>query len=361
MIVDAEGDLLAAEADALVNTVNCVGVMGKGIALQFKRRYPDMFDDYRRACKQGLVSIGKMHVFQTHQLDGPEYIINFPTKRHWRSPSKLSYIDEGLRDLIDVAEQLAITRIAVPPLGAGNGGLDWSEVRPLLVAAFSRHPEIEVLLYAPTEKIRKLDATRGLKMTWGVALALNLIRNYAERRSALEPWETSTGASHLEVQKLLYFAEHFDPVLNLSFVPARYGPYSERVRHLLQDIEGAYTSGFGDGTSRTLDGNPIELTDTGAAELKALLGTSAGARVVELTDRVLQAIEGFEGAYGLELLASTHWVAARQAAEDELDAAVAVREWTDRKGRIYSDDRVAIAFKHLQSHGMTGPSSLESH
>lgn len=149
LITYGEGNLLQADTDALVNTVNCVGVMGKGIALQFKRRYPDMFAAYQKACKNGEITIGKMFVFETGQLDGPKCVINFPTKKHWRSPSQLSYIDAGLTDLISVIHDLDITSIAMPALGAGNGGLDWRDVEPRLVKALADLPDVRAVLYAP--------------------------------------------------------------------------------------------------------------------------------------------------------------------------------------------------------------------
>ncbi|AMC61821.1 hypothetical protein RN09_0073 [Mycobacterium tuberculosis variant africanum] len=147
MITYGSGDLLRADTEALVNTVNCVGVMGKGIALQFKRRYPEMFTAYEKACKRGEVTIGKMFVVDTGQLDGPKHIINFPTKKHWRAPSKLAYIDAGLIDLIRVIRELNIASVAVPPLGVGNGGLDWEDVEQRLVSAFQQLPDVDAVIY----------------------------------------------------------------------------------------------------------------------------------------------------------------------------------------------------------------------
>ena len=132
MIREMHGNLLADDAVALVNTVNTVGAMGKGIALQFKRAYPDMFRAYERAAKAGELQPGNVHVWETGALDGPRYILNFPTKRHWRAPSRLEDIEAGLADLVRVVDELAIRSIALPPLGCGNGGLDWSVVAPLI-------------------------------------------------------------------------------------------------------------------------------------------------------------------------------------------------------------------------------------
>ena len=171
MITYATGDLLQADAEALVNTVNCVGVMGKGIALQFKRRFPDNFHAYEKACTRGEVAIGTMFVTETGHLDGPRYVINFPTKEHWRRPSRLSYIDAGLRDLVRVLRDANIRSVAVPPLGTGNGGLDWVEVEPRLIGALQGLPDVHATIYPPAAgtiasslERRPRGATRQLAM-----------------------------------------------------------------------------------------------------------------------------------------------------------------------------------------------------
>ncbi|MEU9808558.1 macro domain-containing protein [Mycobacterium sp. NPDC050853] len=348
MITYGDGDLLKADTQALVNTVNCVGVMGKGIALQFKRRYPDTFTAYEKACKRGEVTIGSMFLTRTGQLEGPEYVINFPTKKHWRAPSQLSYIEEGLTDLIRVIREHNITSIAVPPLGAGNGGLDWSDVEPRLIAAFNALPDVHVVLYPPADGIRLLAPPQNIRMTWGRAMLLEALRRYLSQRRATEPWEDPAGVSHLEIQKLMYFADAIEPRLALAFKPHRYGPYSEKVRHLLLNMEGAYTQGLGDATARALSYDPISITDNGIQELNTFLESDPNAaRVTTAIDAVVKTLDGFEGPYGVELLASTHWVATQQEARDPETAATAVRSWTQRKGRIYTDERVAVALERI--------------
>ncbi|AHC23835.1 MULTISPECIES: type II toxin-antitoxin system antitoxin DNA ADP-ribosyl glycohydrolase DarG [Mycobacteriaceae] len=348
MITYGHGDLLQADTDAIVNTVNCVGVMGKGIALQFKRRYPDMYRAYEKACKKGEVRIGSMFVVDTNQLEAPHYIVNFPTKQHWRSPSQLTFIEAGLKDLVRVIRKFGITSIAVPPLGAGNGGLDWRDVEPLLVEAFSELPDVTFVLYAPAGGTRQIAPPARIRMTWGRAMLLHGMRRYIERRRASEPWEDQSGVSHLEIQKLMYFADALEPSLALAFEPGRYGPYSEKVRHQLSSIEGAYTVGFGDGTAKALDHEPISLTDRGIRALDEYLTSGAEAETVTKTiDAVLDIINGFEGPYGVELLASTHWVATQEGATEHVAAASAVRSWTKRKGRIYTDDRVGVALDRV--------------
>lgn len=347
MITRGDGDLLSADVNALVNTVNCVGVMGKGIALQFKRRYPDMFKVYEKSCKKNEVKIGEMFVVPTGELEGPEFIINFPTKTHWRAGSKLEYIREGLVDLVRVVRDLNIKSIAIPPLGAGNGGLDWNDVEPLIAQAFASVPDVQAVVYPPNAAPRSLAAPSKMGITWGRAVMLELLRRYVDRRQSLEPWEDAAGASHLEIQKLMYFANYFEPKLKLDFSPGRYGPYSEIVRHLLQDMEGAFVSGFGDGTSKVLDNDPISLTESGRTHLDEYLGTRPDERESHLVNEVMRSIHGFEGPYGVELLASTHWVANEQGAREYESAAIAVRTWTKRKGRIYSNERVSAALEIL--------------
>ena len=147
-ITRGTGSLLAQDVDALVNTVNTQGVMGKGIALQFKRAWPAMFKEYAAACKRGEVTPGRMHVWPTGSLAGPRYIINFPTKRQWREPSRLDDIEAGLAALTEVVRDLGITSIAVPPLGCGNGGLSWADVEPRIVQSMEPLAgEVEVPLF----------------------------------------------------------------------------------------------------------------------------------------------------------------------------------------------------------------------
>src|SRR3712207_6404888 len=149
MIEPGAGSLLDADAEALVNTVNCVGIMGKGVALLVKQAYPENFARYQEACAAGEVKPGRMLVVSTGRLDNPCYIINFPTKRHWKAKSRLEYIREGLPALIAEVERLGVRSIAVPALGCGNGGLNWDDVRPLIEAAFAAVPNVRVVLFDP--------------------------------------------------------------------------------------------------------------------------------------------------------------------------------------------------------------------
>lgn len=349
MITHVEGDLLAADVDALVNTVNCVGIMGKGIALQFKRRYPGVFTAYAQACKRHEVTIGKMFVVPTDQIMGPRLVINFPTKKHWRSPSQIDYIEQGLIHLRQVIRQYGIASIAIPPLGSGSGGLDWSEVKPMIIRALEDMADVDIRLYEPTQAKRPVVGATNVHLTWGRALLLDLLECYVARRAVVEPWEDRHGASHLEIQKLMYFANELEPRLQLSFTPGRYGPYSERVRHLIQEMEGTFLRGHGDGSASVMSLDPIAPTDRAREQLAGYRETESNAKEQQVVNQVISRIEGFEGPYGLELLASTHWVVCHENAID--DAPDKVRGWTRRKGKIFTDSHVKAAVKHLKDVG----------
>jgi O-acetyl-ADP-ribose deacetylase (regulator of RNase III) len=151
MIEAGSGNLLDARVEALVNTVNTIGVMGKGIALQFKRRFPENFRDYAAACSRGEVVIGRMLVTEMHGALGPRYLINFPTKKHWHDRSQLEYVRSGLTALVREIRARDIRSIAVPPLGCGNGGLAWADVRPILEHSMTELPEVRFVVFGPSE------------------------------------------------------------------------------------------------------------------------------------------------------------------------------------------------------------------
>lgn len=348
MISDAKGNLLAADVEALVNTVNCVGVMGKGIALQFKRRYPANFTSYAAACKREEVELGRMFVVPTNAIEGPKWIINFPTKGHWKSNSKLEDIRTGLEDLKSVIRTLGIESVALPPLGAGNGGLGWPQVERVIRESLQELDDVRFLLYSPQGAPAALPG-QDMRMTWGRAVLVRLLDGYVHRRQATEPWEDPTGASALEIQKLMYFASLRQPKLRLTFDQGRYGPYSEQVRHLVQGMEGRYLTGFGDGSQPVLELAPIAPTQEGRSEASQLVETMCPEIDSDIVDPVLALVEGFEGAYGVELLASVHWVVARDPVAPVDDVVASIHRWTDRKGRLFTDQHIERAIAHLRA------------
>lgn len=352
MITEAQGNLLAADAEALVNTVNTTGVMGKGIALQFKRAYPAMFKDYARTAKNGGIKLGQMHVWPTGQMTGPRYIINFPTKGHWRAQSKLRDIAKGLEDMVGVVRALGIRSVAVPPLGCGNGGLDWSDVRPLIVKAFEALPEVDVVLYPPglTPKASEMRAgDPAPSMTPGRAALIALMQRYSEAALA--------NPSLIESQKLMYFLQEAGEPLRLHYQKHLYGPYADNLRHVLKVVEGHYLSGFGDGSSNVQEAEPLEVLPGAYDAASPVLVEHP--ETVHRIERVVELTEGFESAYGLELLASVHWVARHDASESDAETVVRnVRAWSSRKGRMFTPEHVKVALQALSDRGWLAPARV---
>ncbi len=343
MIHEATGNLLDAPAEALVNTVNTVGVMGKGIALQFKRAFPENFTAYEKACKAGEVQPGRMFIFATHALSGPRYIINFPTKRHWRGNSRMEDIEDGLRALIADVRRLGIRSVAVPPLGCGSGGLDWSEVRPQIETAFASVPEIEVLLFAPSgaptaEEMQ--NRTARPRMTPAVASMLGILGRYAEFDYRL---------SLLEIHKLVYFLkESGETLARTVFAKGPFGPYADNLRIVLNRLEGHYLKGFGDATENKPE-TPIWLVPGAEAEAEAFL--SSKPETLARFSRVARLIEGFETPYGMELLSTVHWVATHenQPANERFESiAAGVCGWSERKAKLFKETHVRLAWERLR-------------
>jgi O-acetyl-ADP-ribose deacetylase (regulator of RNase III) len=349
MIHLTRGDLLRADVDALVNTVNTVGVMGKGVALQFRQAYPRNYEAYRRACNQGEVELGRMFVFDAGQLIHPRYIVNFPTKKHWKSKSRLEDIEAGLVDLVRVIQNLDIKSIAIPPLGAGSGGLNWSDVRPRIETALGGLSDVDVMLYAPegapAASAMKVGTSKP-RITAGRAALLGLLKRYVQPGLGTSP---GPGASLLEIQKLLYLLQAMGENLRLNFAAGHYGPYAENVNHVLRALEGHYIRGYGDRTRPVSEAAPIELLPGAAEEADDLLNTSPD--TLHRFHRVIKLIDGFESPYGLEVLATVHWVATHvdRASRNDPDLAVRlVQAWSRRKQRLFTERHIKIAWQRLR-------------
>jgi O-acetyl-ADP-ribose deacetylase (regulator of RNase III) len=342
MIEHTSGDILRADAEALVNTVNCVGFMGRGIALQFKHVFPRNFKAYEAACKRGDVQPGRMLVVETGQLTNPRYIINFPTKRHWRGKSRIDDIESGLEALVADVKRLGIRSIAVPPLGCGLGGLEWSDVRPRIERAFAMLPEVRVLLYDPSGAPAPKEMAKGTDvpaMTPGRATLVVLMKRYLN--GLMDPF-----VSLLEIHKLMYFAQEAGEPLKPRYVKAPYGHYAENLRHVLTHIEGHLVSGYADGGDAP--DKRIELVPGAVDDAQAFLADHAETRV--RFERVADLVEGFESPFGMELLATVHWVGTRERVESADAAVRAVHAWNERKA-AFSDRQIRLAWDALASKG----------
>jgi O-acetyl-ADP-ribose deacetylase (regulator of RNase III) len=352
MIEFKKGDLLAADVEALVNTVNCVGIMGRGVALQFKEAFPANFKAYEAACRREEVQPGRMFVYETGGLTNPKFIINFPTKRHWRGKSRMEDIDSGLLALADEIRVRGINSIAIPPLGSGLGGLDWSDVRPHIENALHGFNDLHVVIFEPNGIPANFKAREVPEMTAGRAALVALMYRYLG--GLMDPF-----VSLLEVHKLMYFMQEAGEPLKLKYEKFNYGPYAKNLSHVLKAIEGHFVSGYADGgdnPEKALDLVPGAVTDA-----EAFLSDKK--ETVSRFDRVDKLVEGFETPFGLELLSTVHWVVTHEGATNVVEATNRVHSWNDHKKR-FSLRQVEIAYDRLTSTGWIGSQqqlNLDSH
>jgi len=332
------GNILTEEAEALVNTVNCVGVMGRGIALQFKKAFPENFKAYAAACKRNEVQPGRVFVFKTGELTNPRYIINFPTKRHWRGKSRLEDIDAGLASLAEEIGSRRIRSIAVPPLGSGLGGLNWPEVRERIEATLAGIRDLKVVIFEPGGVPSGAKGSRSRevpKMTAGRAALVGLIHRYLN--GLLDPFVTL-----LELHKLMYFLQAANEPLRLTFTKGPYGPYAENLRHVLNAIEGHLVSGYADGGDAP--NKQIKLVPGAIEDAEAFLQSNADTQA--RFERVANIVEGFESPFGLELLATVHWVASEEQAQTVDDVIAQTYAWDERK-KQFSRRQITLAVDAL--------------
>lgn len=339
MIVYKHGDLFKEDAEALINTVNCVGVMGRGIALQFKNAYPENFKAYLQVCKNGELQPGRMFVFETGSLTNPRYIINFPTKRHWRGKSQIEDIESGLKGLIKVITQYNIKSIAIPPLGSGLGGLNWAVVRPLIEDAFKTLTDVHVIIYEPKGAPDIVQKPAVPNMTPGRAALVGLINIYL--RGLLDPFVTL-----LEVHKLMYFMQEAGEPLRLNYTKAAYGPYAENLRHVLHKIEGHFVYGYADGGD-----NPAkQLQLVPAAIENAINFLEKHPDTHHRFNKVVGLVEGFETSSGLELLSTVHWVIKQEHALSNQEVIKKTYAWNKRKQQ-FTERQIILAREVLMKKG----------
>ena len=343
MIEFKSGDLLKANVEALVNTVNTAGVMGKGIALQFKQAFPANFAAYAKAAKHKEIIPGKVFVFETGSFDNPHYILNFPTKRHWRSKARLQDIETGLQDLVRVIREKNIRSVAIPPLGSGFGGLDWNEVRPLILAAMEQVPDVDVWVYPPqdTPAAEKMKVgTSRPHLTLGRAALIELIHQYALPGYRL---------TQLEIQKLAYLLQVAGEPLRLNYVKQQYGPYAENLHFVLQVLNGHYLTGYGDRSGSRAN---LHLLPGATEEADKFLEEHPDTK--ERLERVSELIQGFETPYGMELLATVLWQASNETPDAKKDYQAAIHgfeSWNQRKRENFQPEHIKIAWKRLKQKG----------
>lgn len=362
MISFKKGNLLEADVEALVNTVNTVGIMGKGIALMFKERFPDNFDAYARACKNRELRVGKVFLTERTDLFGPRWIVNFPTKTNWRVKTQMDWIQEGMRDLVRVIEEKEIRSIAVPPLGCGNGGLDWREVKPVIVAALEEIDGLEAIIYEPTVKYQNIAKRTGVrKLTPARALVAELVRRYCV---------IGIDCSLIEVQKIGWFLQRGinrigtqDP-LRFEFSANKYGPYSHRLTKLIDNLDGSYLCC----TKRIADAEPSDLIWFNPSKkdlVHAYMGSGEGKAFTDALAWSSNVIDGFESPLGMELLATIDWLVERENITPNTSSVLTgLRNWPhgqaagQRKLKIFDQRLIQIALNQLSAANMLPTGSL---
>ncbi len=360
MIRYTEGNLLESGAEALVNTVNTVGVMGKGIALMFKERFPDNYRRYRTACKDGELRVGRLFITEPNELGGPRWVVNFPTKQDWRAPSRIEWVREGLVELRRFLNEHQVRSVAIPPLGAGNGGLEWTSVRAEIECAMEGLVGIDVIVYQPSARYQNVSKRSGvLTLTPARALVTELVRRYSV---------LGFECSLLEIQKLAWLLERAirlrdlpDP-LDLRFVADRYGPYAHRLDRLLDSLDGSYLHCG----KRLADAGPqdaIWVEPNQRQRLAAYLAGSEAAPYRDALEQVATVIDGFQSPFGLELLATVDWLVTREDVAPEVKAVRAsLAHWPagvaygERKSRLFDERVIGLALNALRSlHGCAVP------
>lgn len=356
MITYTQGNLLDAPAEALINTVNTVGVMGKGIALMFKERFPLNMQQYAKACKAKEVVTGKVFVTETGELMGPRYIVNFPTKQHWKSPSKMEWIDAGLEDLRRFIIDNKVRSVAIPPLGAGNGGLDWHQVKPKIEQALGDLADVEILIYEPTKQYQNVATKVGVKkLTPARALVAELVRRY---------WILGMDCSLLEIQKLAWFLQRvisrqgLENELKLKFTANYYGPYANNLDHLLNALDGSYLKA----DKRIPDCDPLDVIWFNDEEKRAVdtyLHSAAKAYLPAL-EEASRLIDGFESPFGMELLSTVDWLLTKEHCAPTLESIKtgiaywpAGEHWAQRKLALFTDKDIQFALSRLQHFNQT--------
>jgi O-acetyl-ADP-ribose deacetylase (regulator of RNase III) len=338
MIHYTTGNILESDAQALVNTVNTVGIMGKGIALQFKNAFPNNFKAYVDACKKKEIAIGKLLVTKDRNLNsGEKIIINFPTKKDWRKSSEYSYIEEGLDDFLKIIEKKQIKSVALPPLGAGNGGLEWEKVKQILEHRLSAL-NIDIYVYEPTNAIKEYLKKERIKLTEARALLLYVLYDLVRNGEFV---------SEFSSEKVCYFLQKFgaEKYFKLDFEPKFYGPYSGKIRYILNYLNGSYLMGYSDMNKKPFD--PLTLVYDGYETVKSYIESNA--ELTEIATKTTKFLNGFYSDFALELLSSIDFIIAENHTFDKQIITHKLSEWNNRKRSMFSNkEYINLTVDYLQ-------------
>lgn len=352
MLHYVKGNLLESNAQALVNTVNTVGVMGKGIALQFREAFRENYRIYRNMCQEKKLNVGKILVVEDTNLKyGKKIIFNFPTKTHWRLPSEYAYIAQGLQSLRTEIIKHNIRSIAIPPLGSHNGGLEWLRVKPMIEQALS-DLDCDIYIYEPSDIIIEKLKSERVKLTPARAMLLTLLSDMNK---------FGEFASVFAAEKVIYFMQCFgaEHIFKIEYQPYHYGPYSDgKVAHMLYALNGSYIKGMGGMDNRPFDYIWL-LNDTDSVASSYLADTTDSLHLSAICNKTKAFLRGFYSNYSLELLSSVHYLLKHTTSlqnwrnDDEtvvLDRLTEeIQRWSNRKQQLFKRNHLSLAYQHLKN------------
>ncbi|MDR1877556.1 MAG: macro domain-containing protein [Flavobacteriaceae bacterium] len=339
MIQYFKGNLLESDAEVLVNTVNTMGIMGKGVALQFKKQFPYNYKVYANACKEQTFTIGQLLIVKdTSLLSGDKTIINFPTKRDWKKPSNYIFIEKGLQELVKFILENNIKSIAIPPLGAGNGGLDWNKVK-ILMEQYLSNLDCEITIYEPNKQIQEILNKEKVNLTPARAMLLavfyDLVRN-------------GEFVTEFAGEKIAYFLQRFGAQnsFKLDYTPNFYGPYSGKIRRVLNYLNGSYIYGYG-----AMDKKPFQeiglIMDTESLILE-YLNQPENRKYLQIVDKTKSFLSGFYSSFSLELLSTVDFIIQDKSIIDGTEIKDEIDNWSYRKSSLFTDHFIEISKKHLE-------------
>jgi O-acetyl-ADP-ribose deacetylase (regulator of RNase III) len=341
MIHYVKGNLLDSKAEALVNTVNTIGVMGKGVALQFKQQFPENTKNYIKACKENNIAIGKLLITRDTSLHtGEKIIVNFPTKTDWRKPSEYSYIEEGLEDLTLLIKQHNIQSIALPALGAGNGGLNWKKVRDIIEKHLS-NIDSDIYIYEPNSAIQEVLKKERAKLTPARAMLLDVLYDLVRNGEFV---------SEFTAEKIAYFLQRFGGknVFKLDYKPNFYGPYSGKVKHVLYYLNGSYITGYNSKDKKPFE--ELQIVPDGEADIQTFLSLPENKEYQTITNNTKIFLTGFYSTFGLELLSTIDFIITENKVQTLEEITSYLTNWSNRKKTLFTNPKfIKIATSRIKS------------
>ncbi len=330
MIQYVTGNLLESSAQVLVNTVNTVGVMGKGIALQFKTKFPNNFKSYYKAFREKSLHIGNLLAVEDENLlTGKKIIINFPTKTDWRKPSEYEYIEKGLVELVNYINKNKIESIAIPPLGAGNGGLEWNKVKELL-EKYLFNLNCNILIYQPNFEVLEVLNHEKVKLTPARAMLLSVLYDLVRNEEFV---------SEFACEKVCYFLQRFGAknIFNLEYKPYFYGPYSGKVKHVLYYLNGSYVRGFSSKDKKPFE--ELDLIMDAENEVLEFLNKENNRELNKIVNTTKNFLTGFYSSFSLELLSTIDYIAQTEQTNEFSEIKIKLENWSNRKKTLFSNDK----------------------